>query len=75
MVLSLLAITAFIRLGKDSMRLYKVSTDIEFYAFRKRRFSRSGVFGSGSLYTLPESILQRFSLGERSGEFGGQFSM
>ena len=32
-MLPLLAITAFIRLGKDSMRLYKVSTDIEFHVF------------------------------------------
>jgi hypothetical protein len=48
-VLPLLGIKAYIRLGKDLMRLYKVSTDIEFHAFRKRRFSLAGVFGSGSL--------------------------
>ena len=74
-MLPLLAITAFIRRGKDSMRLYKVQAISNSMLFANDVLADQEFLVQDLCRHCLRVYSQRFSIGERSGEFGGQFSM
>src|SRR6218665_1059475 len=69
---SLLFIIASSRLGIDPIRFFRVVGGIDVHALRSRRFKVFNVWCSGSASTVAAIILQTFSIGDKSGELGGQ---
>ncbi len=58
--------------GIEPIKFWSVPSGINFHALRSRRLRLFIVCGSGSAYTVVVIILQMFSIGDKSGEFGGQ---
>src|SRR6218665_1246692 len=68
----LLFITASSRLGIEPIRFFRVVRGIDVHALRSRCFKVFNVWGSGSALTVAAIIPQAFSIGDKSGELGGQ---
>jgi len=64
--------TAFSLSGIEPMRFCRVVKEIDLQDFRRRRLCAISVCGSGLAETAAAIMLQMFSVGDKSGEFGGQ---